>query len=48
MAMDDANVAAQLDMISYSRSFEELVRVRSKAHTGTALYKQIIPGAQAR
>lgn len=47
MAMDDANVAAQLDMISYTRRFEELVRVRSKTHTGTALYKQIIPGAQA-
>lgn len=48
MAMDDANVATQLDLISYTRSFEELVRVRSKAHTGTALYKQIIPGARTR
>lgn len=46
MAMDNANVAALLDMISYSRSFEELVRVRSLGYAGTALYKQMVPGVQ--
>ena len=46
-AMDDANAAAQLSMISPVRSFDEMVRARSKEYAGDALYRQVIADAQA-
>ncbi|WP_443191282.1 Hint domain-containing protein [Pseudomonas indica] len=46
MAMDDANAAAQLSMISPIRSFDEMVRSRSQEYAGDALYRQVIADAQ--
>ena len=46
-AMDDANATAQLSMTTPARTFDEMLRARSKEYAGDALYKQVIADAKA-
>jgi hypothetical protein len=45
--MNDANAAAQLSKTTPTRSFDEMLRARSKEYAGNALYQQVIEDAAA-
>jgi hypothetical protein len=45
--MNDANAAAQLSITTPTRSFDEMLRARSKEYAGNALYQQVIEDAAA-
>lgn len=45
-AMDEANAAAQLGMISPIRRFDEMMRARGREYAGDALYRQVVADAQ--
>ncbi len=46
-AMDDANIAAQMNITLPARTFDEMVRARGKEYSGGALYRAVLEDARA-